>query len=55
MPWDETSAMDEKFRFVAEVLRGEEPMTALCERYGISREAGYKWKRRYLALGPSGP
>ena len=54
MPWDETSAMDEKFRFVAEVLRGEEPMTALCERYGISREAGYKWKRRYLALGPSG-
>jgi len=29
-------------------------MTALCERYGISRETGHKWKRRYLELGPSG-
>jgi hypothetical protein len=23
-------------------LRGELPMTALCERYGISRDTGYR-------------
>lgn len=54
MPWKETSAMDEKLRFVGECLRGEEPMTALCDHFGISRETGHKWKRRYLELGPAG-
>ena len=54
MPWKETSAMDEKLRFVAASLCGEEPMTVLCERFGISRETGHKWKRRYLELGPAG-
>src|SRR5260221_7361826 len=29
-------------------------MPSLCELYGISRETGYMWKRRYLAEGPSG-
>jgi putative transposase len=54
MPWRELSAMDAKVRFVGECLRGEEPMTVLCERYGISRETGYVWKRRYLAEGGRG-
>ena len=34
MPWKETCVMDEKTAFIAECLRGELPMTALCERYG---------------------
>src|SRR6266481_8070260 len=38
MPWKETCVMDEKLAFIAEYLRGELPMTVLCERYGISRE-----------------
>jgi transposase InsO family protein len=46
--------MDEKMRFVAECLLGEEPMTMLCERYGISRQTGYVLKRRYETEGPSG-
>lgn len=29
--------MDEKMRFIAGVLEGEETMTALCEEFGISR------------------
>jgi hypothetical protein len=37
MPWKETCVMDEKTAFIAECLRGELPMTALCERYGMSR------------------
>lgn len=54
MPWKATCAMDERLRFVAECLRGEDPMTAVCERFGISRETGHKWKRRYLELGVAG-
>jgi putative transposase len=33
--------------FIGEYLRGELPMTTLCERYGISRKTGYKWLVRY--------
>ena len=29
-------------------------MTALCERYGISRKTGYKWLGRYRADGSAG-
>lgn len=54
MPWKELSVMDEKLMFVADCLRGEEPMTVLCERYGVSRETGYVWKRRYEADGVAG-
>jgi len=54
MPWEDTSAMDQKMMFVSDCLRGDEPMTVLCERYGISRQTGYVLKRRYLAEGPAG-
>lgn len=54
MPWKSSSVMDEKVRFVAERLEGRESMTVLCERYGISRQTGHEWWRRYLALGLSG-
>ena len=47
MPWKAMSVMHAKLQFVAECLGGEEPMSVLCERYGISRETGYKWKRRF--------
>jgi transposase InsO family protein len=46
--------MDAKLMFIADCLREEEPMTVLCERYGISRETGYVWKRRYAAEGAKG-
>lgn len=42
MPWLESSAMDQRLRFVAEHLAGEVTMTELCEAYGISRRVGYK-------------
>jgi putative transposase len=46
--------MDEKTAFIAECLRGELPMTALCERYGISRDTGYRLLRRYREEGAGG-
>ena len=54
MPWKERSVMDEKLQFIADCLRGDETMTVLCEHYGISRQTGYVWKRRYQAQGLSG-
>lgn len=54
MPWKARSVMDAKLTFIADCLRGEEPMTVLCERYGISRETGYVWKRRYETEGAQG-
>ena len=46
--------MDEKTAFIGEYLRGELPMTALCERYGISRDTGYRLLGRYREAGPGG-
>src|SRR5258706_2585589 len=54
MPWKELSTMDEKLCFIRDCLRGDDSMTALCERYGISRETGYVWKRRYDCEGAKG-
>ena len=39
--------MDERLMFIGEWLGGELPVTALCERYGISRKTGYKWLERH--------
>ena len=46
--------MDEKTAFIAEYLRGELPMTALCEGYGISRDTGYRLLGRYREAGLGG-
>ena len=54
MGWKETCYMDERMSFIAGYLRGDEPITALCESHGISRKTGYKWVGRYLAEGSAG-
>lgn len=54
MPWNEVKPMDEKVKFIADYLRGEMAFKALCGLYGISRKTGYKWVRRYRALGCDG-
>ena len=46
--------MDEKLRFVFEYERDEESMKALCARFGVSRETGYVWLRRYRQYGLPG-
>ena len=33
MPWKQSSVMDEKLRFIADWLSGEEPRAVLCARY----------------------
>jgi len=50
MPWKESSAMEERLRFVARLLDGE-PMTDMCREFGISRKTGYKIFERYKEHG----
>jgi len=50
MPWKERTAMEERLRFVAQILEGE-PMTEACRRFGISRKTGYKIFNRYKEHG----
>ena len=54
MLWRETCVMDQKIAFISAVLRDEAPMSALCSDFGISRNTGYKWLRRYRSEGPPG-
>jgi len=42
--------MDEQMRFIAAVAAGELSMTELCEEFGVSRKAGYKFLQRYCGL-----
>jgi len=46
--------MEEKVRFVLEYEQDERTMTELCEGYGIARETGYVWLRRYRERGLAG-
>jgi transposase InsO family protein len=50
MPWKECSVMDERLRFVARLLEGEQ-MSLLCREFGISRKTGYKIFVRYREHG----
>ena len=54
MPWNETSAMDQRMHFIADYLEDYFPFSELCRRYGISRPTGYKWVQRYVDTGAAG-
>ncbi len=54
MAWKTSSAVEEKVRFVMEYERDEETMRELCARFGVSRETGYVWLRRYQRNGVEG-
>jgi transposase-like protein len=54
MPWRASSVMEEKLRFVFEYERDEHSMTDLCSQFGIARETGYVWLRRYRQYGVQG-
>lgn len=58
MPWKETCAVDERMKFIVDwerlVVTDELSMSALCERYGVSRKTGYGLVARYEAEGLAG-
>src|ERR1041384_4620251 len=54
MPWEQTSAMDQRVKFIADVLSRQYSKIELCRAYGISRPTAYKWIDRYREVGAEG-
>jgi transposase InsO family protein len=53
MPWRESSVVEERLRFVVLASRKERSIAELCREFGISRQTGYTWLKRYAAGGAS--
>ena len=53
MPWKETRIMDERMKFIGQLLSGEK-IAGVCREYGISRVTGYKIWKRYQEYGSKG-
>lgn len=54
MPWLQTNPMDERMRFIVAHSEGLYSTSELCQRFGISRQTGYKWLGRFVAEGVQG-
>ena len=54
MPWNETSPMHERMRFIEDMKLGVFGMAELCRRFGVSRKTGYKWLERHEQYGARG-
>src|SRR3989449_11500854 len=54
MPWMQTSETEQGLSFAADFESGQWSMTELCERYGVTRPAGYKGVGRVREAGGPG-
>src|SRR5512145_2703522 len=54
MAWKECRAMSKKLDFAERATQPGVKLAPLCREFGITRQTGYKWRRRYLELGPAG-
>jgi len=54
MPWRDLSVVSQRIEFVRLAQVPGANKRELCRRFGISRDKGYKWLRRYAAEGQSG-
>jgi transposase InsO family protein len=54
MPWKCGTVMDSRQEFVRLAEQGNVSVAELCRRFGISRETGYLYLRRYRAEGTDG-
>jgi len=51
VPWKDLRAMSQKLEFIEKATASGANVAALCREYGISRQTGHKWLRRYRVLG----
>lgn len=54
MPWKVLTPMSEKKEFIVLASSGQNNISKLCRRFGISRKTAYKWINRYEAEGEFG-
>ena len=46
MSWETKTVMEQREQFIKEVTEGNDTISALCRKYGISRKTGHKWINR---------
>jgi transposase InsO family protein len=51
MPWERTSLVNARHRFVLAALEADANLAELCRETGISRKTGYKWLARFRERG----
>jgi transposase InsO family protein len=51
MPWLETDVREQRIQFIVEATATDANLSAICRRYGISRQTGYRWLDRYKTAG----
>lgn len=54
MPWKETDVMEQREKFIREMLDNNKPFKHLCADFGISEKTGHKWKNRFFEDGTRG-
>jgi len=54
MPWKECTTVSEREEFVALARQAGVNLSALSQRFGVSRKTAYKWLKRYEAEGRAG-
>lgn len=47
MPWRQECVSDQRLKFVVAASAPARCMAALCREFGVSRQAGYTWLKRY--------
>ena len=47
MPWKVNNLMSERYDFCKAAEQGDTKFCVLCQKFGISRQTGYKWWHRY--------
>ncbi len=54
MPWKVKDIMSQRYEFCQIAQDPQTRISTLCRLFGISRQTGYKWLRRYQEAGHSG-
>jgi transposase len=54
VPWEVSTTRSLRKEFVTRALAEGANISALCRHYGISRQTGYKWLKRYREEGEVG-
>ena len=54
LPWQNTTAHDEREAFIAAWQEGEETVAALAHHFGVSRKTAHKFINRFRAAGADG-
>lgn len=51
MPWRQSSAMDERIRFLVRAEQPAQPLEQLCQEFGVHRTTGWRWRKRLEETG----